>query len=203
MPKRQKNKKIVIGLTGSLGSGKTTAARMFKAAGAELIDADKLSRGLLKKGTPVFRKVANCFGKTILAADGALDRGKLGKVVFRRSGELVKLNRIVHPAVIRLIKKRIRRSSARLIVLDAPLLLEAGLKGIVDKVAVVRAGLNQQVKRVKEKTGLSRREILRRIRTQMPFRQKARLADFIIDNSAGIMQTRRQVQQIWRKLWKS
>ena len=203
MPRRRRNKGIILCLTGGLASGKTTVARMFRSAGAQVIDADKLARRLLRRGTPLLRRLASGFGKTILSADGRLDRSKLVKVVFRRRAELARLNRMAHPEIIRLIKQEIRQSCSRLIVLDAPLLLEAGLKGMVDKVVVVKAGLNQQLRRAGKKTGLGRREILRRIRAQMPLRQKARLADLIIDNSGSLSATSRQVKQIRRDLWKS
>jgi len=204
MRRQNPNKKnIILGLTGSFGSGKTTVARIFKSFGAELIDADKIAHRVINPGSKVYKKIVATFGRGILKKNRAVDRKKLGRIVFSNKNLLKRLNNIIHPEVIRIIKKKIKVSNAKVIVLDAPLLLEAGLKKIVDKLIVVKITKDQQIRRVQNKMRLSKTEILERIRFQIPLKAKARLADFVIDNSSTVEKTKKQVKQIRRALWKN
>jgi dephospho-CoA kinase len=116
---------------------------------------------------------------------------------------LRKLNRIIHPRVIGIIRKQIKDAGAKAIILDAPLLIEAGLIGLADKIIIVKANKEKQISRLLNNTPLTRVDILKRIRSQVPLHVKARFADFIIDNSGTIKETRKQVEQIRRKLWKN
>lgn len=195
--------KFVIGVTGSFGSGKTTVARILKSYQTRIIDADKLAHSLLNPGTDTYRRIIASFGKGILKDNKRIDRRKLAGIIFDDKRLLKRLNRIVHPAVIRIIKGRIRGSRAKVIILDAPLLIEAGLRGMVDKLIVVRTSRDKQIKRIQKKTSLRKSDILKRIGYQIPLREKARLADFIIDNSGTLTETRKQVKEIRRVLWKN
>ncbi|MBI4707056.1 MAG: dephospho-CoA kinase [Candidatus Omnitrophica bacterium] len=199
----KKQNKIILGLTGGLGSGKTTVARIFKSLGAQVIDADKLAHACLKKGSNVYQKIISVFGTRILLSNSNIDRKKLGSIVFNNCKMLRKLNSIIHPEVIRMMTDDISSSRARVVVLDVPLLIEAGLEKIADKIVVVNASRANQVERVFRKSKIKREEILKRIRCQMPLSKKAKLADFVIDNNGGLKETRRQVKQIWRRMWKS
>ncbi len=195
-----RKKKIIIGLTGSFGSGKTTAAKMFKSFGARVIDLDKIAHGVILPWTKVYGRIAALFGKGVLKKNGSIDRARLSWIVFNNKALLEKLNNITHPEIIGIMNRQIKDSRNKVIVLDAPLLIESGIEKIADKIIVVTSIQNKQVERVADKTGLSRADILKRIRQQIPLRHKARLADFIIDNNGTIAQTKKQAVKIWRKL---
>jgi len=187
---------MIIGITGSFGSGKTTVARMFKSFGVEVIDADKIAHRIIKPGSQIYKKIISAFGKDILKNNKTIARHKLAQIVFNNKNLLKKINRITHPDIIRMIKNRIKTSRSKLIILDTPLLIEAGLKDGVDKLIVVKVDRRHQIQRLLNKTSLTRAEILRRIKAQIPLRNKVRLADFVIDNSGTIDDTKRQVKKI-------
>ncbi|MEK6727451.1 MAG: dephospho-CoA kinase [Candidatus Omnitrophota bacterium] len=193
-------KKIILGITGGLGSGKSTVAELFKTFGAEVIDADRLSHESIAPGGKCYNKAIKTFGTKILRSDKKIDRVKLGGIVFGNEELLKKLNNIIHPEVIKEIRGRIKESKSRAIVLDVPLLIESGLINLADKLIVVKIKRSAQIKRVKVKTSLTESNILRRINSQISLRVKARLADFVIDNSGTIRQTKKQAKDIWKSL---
>ncbi len=197
---KQKKSKLVLGVTGNMGSGKSSVARMLKTGDCLLIDADRLGHDLLSCGTKVYRKIIKSFGRGILKADNSIDRVKLASVAFANKASLSRLNRIVHAAIIAEIKRQIRNSKKKIIILDAALIIEAGLKKIVDILVVVTASRQQQILRTQKRLFLSRNEISRRMKYQISQNAKLRLADFIIDNSGKISQTRKQVSEIRRAL---
>ncbi len=197
------NKKIILGLTGSFGTGKTTVARIFKSLGADVIDADKIARQIIQPHGEVYSKIISVFGKGILKKDGTINRVRLGEFVFHNDELLLKLNSIMHPVIIRIMKEEAKASVKDMVVLDAPLLIESGLDKAVDKIAVVKASLKNQILRLKTRTYLEREDILRRIKLQIPLKAKVRMADFIIDNNGTIEKTKKEVQELRRGLWKS
>ena len=199
----QNKKRLILGITGSFGSGKTTVAKMFASHGARLIDADKIAHNVIKPGNIAYKRIITDFGKNILNKNKEINRGKLARIVFNNRKLLNRLNNIVHPQVIRIIRKQIETSKSKLIILDVPLLIEAGLKTIVDKIIVVKITGKEQIERAKFKTSLSRVDILKRIRSQVSQNVKLRFGNFIIDNSGTIKETRKQVMQIRRQLWKN
>lgn len=204
MQRRRRNKKkIVLGITGSFGSGKTTVAKMFARCGAEVIDADSLAHGCISRGKPAYKKICKVFGSSILDTAKEVDRRKLAEIVFDKKSQLYKLNRIVHPEVIRQIRERIKDSSSSVVVVDAPLLIESGLYKKVDMVIVVTLDRARQAARLKAKNALLARQLAKRIRQQMPLRSKVRFADFVIDNNGSIRQTEKQVESLRRIVWKS
>ena len=200
---KQKKAKLVLGVTGTMGSGKSTVARMFKDKDCQLIDADCLGHDLMSIGTGVYGKIIKSFGREILKPDNSIDRAKLAKIAFADKAALTRLNSIVHQAVIAEIKRRIKYSGKKIIILDAALIIEAGLKSMVDKLVVVTARRQQQISRSQRRLGLSKIEISRRIKYQISQSAKSRLADFIIDNSGQISKTRKQVSEIRRLLWRN
>jgi len=191
---------MIIGITGSFGSGKTTVAGMFKSFGVEVIDVDKIAHRIIKPRSKIYKKIISAFGKDILKNNKTIDRHKLAQIVFNNKNLLKKINRIMHPEIIGMIKNRIKTSRSKLIILDTPLLIEAGLKDRVDKLIVVKVDRRHQIQRLLNKTSLTRAEILRRIKAQISLRDKVRLADFVIDNSGTIDDTERQVKKIAGKL---
>jgi len=193
-------KKIVIGLTGSFGSGKSTVAGIFASLGAQVIDADRIARASINPAGCIYRKIVSSFGGGILKKSGTVDRKKLAEVVFKDRDALKRLNDIMHPPVIRAIKNQIKKSREGIVVVDAPLLIEAGLRGMVDKLVVVKIDREKQIKRLQKKTSLSKPDILNRIICQIPLRQKICMADFIIDNNATPRGTRKQVKEIFKKI---
>jgi dephospho-CoA kinase len=201
--KPSRNKKIILGLTGGVSSGKTTVAAMFKSLGARIIDADAISHNLLKPDKKVYCQVVKIFGKGIIKKDRTLSRKKLGRIVFNAKPLRKQLDRIMHPEIIRIIRKKLQAVRKGVVVLEAPLLIEAGLTGMVDKLIVVNLSLAKQIKRIQQKTLLTKEEVFKRIRSQLPLEKKVRLADFIIDNNGTRKQTQKQVAKLRRQLWKS
>jgi len=196
-------KKIIIGVTGSFSSGKTTVASLLKGRDVLVIDADRIAHRLTRRGEVCYKRIVSCFGKGILKKDGSIDREKLAVEAFKSKSMLAKLNRRVHPEVIRSIKREIRSTKKPRIILDAPLLIEAGLQEAVDRLVVVNIGQAAQLKRAKKRTGLNRYQILKRANRQIPLSCKVRMADFVIDNNGSIKNTKMQVDKIRRKLWKN
>jgi dephospho-CoA kinase len=200
MPRQNPSKKITLGVTGIFGSGKSTVSGIFKSLGAEVLDADALAHRCLRRATPAYKEILRHFPRRILGKNLEIDRGKLAGVVFRKPSLLRKLNRILHPRIIRRIRQNLRSRRSGVVVVDAALLLEAGLAGAVDHLVVVRISKAKQAERLKKRGGFSAREAAERTRAQMPQSQKLRLADFIIDNNGSLEKTKKQVKEIWRKV---
>ncbi len=173
-------KPIIIGVTGSTGTGKTTVARMFAKCGAYVIDADKIVHHLLDKSM----------------------RKALAGFVFDEARALRKLCRIIHPLVKKKIFSEIKKHrSEKIIVIDAPLLIESGLNKKCDYLVVVKANFRKQLKRSSKSLSLSQNQVRKRIRQQMPLKRKIALADFVIDNTGSVKNTEKQVRRVWKK-WK-
>jgi dephospho-CoA kinase len=201
MKRQRQNKKIVVGVTGGIGCGKTTVAGMFGSLGAKVIDADAIGHSLLEPKTKTYKRILEVFGRQILKEDGSIDRSKLAAIVFGDKKLLRGLNRILHPEIIARIKEKIKSIPKGMIVLDAPLLIESKNENLADRLIAVKAGRKNQIKRIRDKTGLTIKKIRQRISSQMPFSHKVRKADFIIDNDSGLKETRKQVSEIRRQLW--
>jgi len=193
-------KQLILGLTGSFGSGKTTVARIFESFGAYVIDADELAHNCIRPQTSAYRRIIHAFGEDILKKNKIIDRRKLASIVFNNRNFLHRLNNIIHPQVTIIIKSKIKSSRSKVIVLDAPLLLEAGLEKIVDKLIVVKISRKKQIERIRSRTSLDKPDILKRIKSQIPQNVKSRFADFVIDNNGTMQETRRQVEDIWKSL---
>ena len=195
---------MVIGITGSFGTGKSFVASVFRSLGAKVVDADRMAHEVIRKGTPEYRRIVKGFGKNILTGRGEIDREKLGEVVFSDVALLRKLTGIVHPEVIRKIRRSVEAAGKKdIVVIDAPLLIEANLSKLIDKLVVVKCSKRRQIERCQEKFCLQKKEILRRIRNQMPLSKKLKMADIVIDNSLTKAHTKKQVRKVWREeLWK-
>ncbi|MCX5677651.1 MAG: dephospho-CoA kinase [Candidatus Omnitrophica bacterium] len=191
----------VIGLTGSFGTGKTFVASIFKSLGASVIDADTIAHGVIKKGKPAYKKIIGAFGSGILAPGREIDRKKLAALAFSSKRSVKKLNRIVHPEVIRVIKAKIKAAGKNaVVVIDAPLLIEARLLNIVDKLVVVKSSKKRQIERCLKKFHIKREEVLKRIRSQISMKRKLKMADFVVRNDRTRSLTRSQVRKVWEEI---
>ena len=195
---------VVIGVTGSIGTGKSTVARQFQALGAVVLDADAIVHELMQPRRAVWRRIVQVFGAGILRPDRTIDRQALASIIFRDERRRRALERIIHPSVLRVIRKRLRElgraRKVRVVVLDVPLLFEAGAQRLADVVVVVTAPPEVQRARLKSAYGWSDRETTARIRAQWNLAAKVALADDVIDNSDGVNATRTQVRRLWSQL---
>lgn len=192
----------IVGLTGGFGSGKSFVAGLFKRKGAKLIDADRLAHKTLKKGSATYKKIVAAFGKSILDRAGSIDRRKLGKIVFDDRKRLKKLNSIVHPVVIRKIKERAASSGSDVLVLDAPLICETNLSGLMNVMIVVKSSREKQIDRCVKKFNMKEADVCKRMACQMPLKSKMSKADYIVDNNGTRKETEKQVIKIWQELKK-
>ena len=195
-----------VGLTGGIASGKSTVARMLADKGALLIDFDEMAHAVEEPEGPVWRAIVDHFGRAILGPDRAIDRRKLGAVVFGDREKLDLLNRLVHPAVFAEWQRRIAEIRAAqpdaIVLSDIPLLLEAGLKPQVDLVLLVYIPPEEQLNRLMTRNGYGRDEAAARLASQMPIDAKLPAADIVIRNDAPPEETRRSVDDIWAELQK-
>ncbi len=190
----------ILGLTGGLSTGKSTVAAMFAKRGAAVIDADAITRDLLKPKTKCSKKVAKIFGHGILT-NGLIDRRLLSHRVFQNPRELKKLTDILYPEALKEVKKQIiRYKNKPLIVLDVPLLFESGWYTLTTTTCVVKASRLLQWQRAKRHLHLTHAEFKQRVALQMPMREKIKRADIVVDNSKGIVDTDKQVEVIYRRL---
>jgi dephospho-CoA kinase len=200
MKKQKRDKKLVVGITGSFASGKSLVARLFRTPDAQVIDADKIAYDIVKPGKTAYAKIIKIFGGKVIGKGRAINRKALARIVFSSPKLLAKLNRVVHPEVVRIIKHKVAASGKKMVILDVPLLIESGLDSLVDSIIVVKAGRNAQIQRAKRKFKIKESDILLRIRAQIPLRKKMRVADFIIDNNGTVDNTRKQVGEIMNSL---
>lgn len=197
---------LIIGLTGGIVSGKSTVASMFNDLGAKIIDADKLGHSVILPNKPAWKKIIKIFGKDILQNDLTIDREKLGKIVFANQAFLKKLNEITHPEITKIIKKEINlaknttSNQGKVLIVEAALIYEAKIDGLMDKIIVVYIDEDEQIKRLIKRNNLSKEEALQRIKSQMPMKEKVRMADYVIDNSSSLDKTKKQVEKIWQSL---
>ncbi|NLN17556.1 MAG: dephospho-CoA kinase [Firmicutes bacterium] len=189
---------LVVGLTGGIATGKSTVAAMFVKLGAFLIDSDQIARQIVAPGSPVLAAIVAAFGPGILK-DGQLDREKLGRIIFSSAKARARLNSITHPPILERLGRLIaeNRPHHRVLLVDIPLLYEAGAAYLVDRVVVVYADEKTQLRRLRERDGISLAEAKQRINAQMSMKEKVSRADHVIDNSRTEKETWEQVQRIW------
>ncbi len=187
---------MIIGITGSIGSGKTTAANLFKKHGFKVINADEIGHKLMKRNSAAYKKIAKIFGKGILDKSKNIDRKKLGGIVFNDYGKLEKLNSVMHPLILNEIKNSIKkiRNKDKKIIVDVPLLLETKAKNLVDKVIVVKADKKNIIKRLSKK--YSKDKIEKILKLQMPIWEKLKHADFVIDNNRDFGHLKNQIKKL-------
>jgi len=190
----------VIGLTGGIGSGKSTVAAILGELGARVIDADKIGHEVYLPGTVGFTRVVDAFGRGVVAADGTIDRRALGTIVFADPAARARLNAIVHPLIGEALATRLtaEASSPVPVVIEAAIMLEAGWRGLVERVWVVSVSRETAIARVTASRGLTREEVERRLDAQMPDAERRRLADLVIENDGTPGALRARVEAAWR-----
>lgn len=189
-----------VGITGGIGTGKSTVCGFLRDLGAEVIDADKVGKQILMPGKPAYFKVIERFGRGILAADGTVDRKAVGRIIFDDSAARGELDALTHPAIKDEIDALFAEHSARgdcIVALEAPLLFEADMDSSVDEVWVVACGREEQLTRVMAR-GFTREEAEARIAAQMPLQEKVRRADKVVVTDGSKEETRAQVAVLWR-----
>ena len=200
---------LKVGLTGGIAAGKSVVGEMFAALGAHVIQADEISHQLMQPGQAVYREVVAHFGAEILNPDGGVNRVRLAELAFSsKPSRVQELNQIVHPAVIRREEEWMEQVSQRdpqaVAMVEAALILEAGMATGLDRLVVVTCRPEQRIERwarrlnVDEET--ARREVTRRMAAQLPDEEKIKAADYVVDNSGSLDETRRQVKKIYAQL---
>ena len=193
----------VIGLTGGIGSGKSTVSRFLQGMGAVVLDADKVGHEAYQPNTETWREVVSAFGKQIVTSDGEIDRKKLGGIVFSNPELLTRLNQIMHPRMFDMMKDRIeeyRQRGVKIVVLEAAILLEAGWTPLVDEVWVTVASVSEVVNRAIERTGLPEEQIRARIRSQLSTEERKKQADVVISNDGSLDELKVKVEELWQGL---
>jgi len=196
---------IIVGLTGSVGTGKSTVTNFFRELGAYVIDWDELARKVTRPHLKAWKEIVEYFGKDFLNADLTINRQKLADIVFSDKDKVTKLNQIVHPEVFkedeRITNEIKRLAPDALIIKDIPLLFELTRPIYVDKIVVVSASEQTQLRRLEEK-GMSREDAKNRIKSQLPLAEKIKSADLVINNDGPLEETKRQAEEIYSLLRK-
>ena len=198
-----KVKRLVLGITGGIASGKSTVMHLLAGRGIPTVSSDDLAHACIRRGRPAYRAVVRRFGKDVLTRGGEVDRSKLGDIVFADPKKRKVLEKIVHPCVVQGLKDFVRRHPKGIIALDIPLLFESRLQGLVDKTIVIYSTRAQQIARLRWRSGLSRPQALARLRAQMPLGQKCRRADIVVQNTHSIHNLQKQVSLISRLYFNS
>lgn len=190
----------VIGLTGNIGSGKSTVAKMLGELGAEVIDADRVARDVVKPSLPAYDEIVDEFGEGVLAEDRTIDRKALGARVFGDPVARRRLEAITHPRIAMETQRRIGASKAPIVVYEATLLVENGIHRGLDGLIVVTAPESQQVARVVARDGLRTEEVERRLAAQLPEAQKVAEASWVIHNEGSLDDLQKRVEAVWKEI---
>lgn len=191
---------MIIGVTGSFGSGKTEVAKMFGKHGFKVINLDQVYHSISTPGSEIQKKLGKAFGKKIINKDKSINRQKLKEVVLSDYKKLRKLNDITHPVILKETTRLLDKFHDEDIILDAPLLIEAGFHILCDVVVVVKLGREKQTERLLEKKKWTKKEIKTLLDNQLPLEDKQMYANFIVDNTTTLIVTKNQVDNIVDKL---
>ena len=194
---------LVIGLTGGIASGKSVVGRMLSALGAHIVDADRIAREVVEPGRPALAEIAKTFGKEVLLPDGALDRKKLGAIVFADRERLLQLNAIMLPRIAEEAQARIRAEEARgarAVIYEAALIVENKIHLGLDGLIVTAVGVDTQIERLAKRDGLPREQAEARIRAQAPLADKLAVATWVVHTDGPLEKTREQVARVWAEI---
>jgi len=195
---------LLAGLTGGMGSGKTTVGKLFKALGAYVLDADEICRSLLEPGKPAWNETVDLLGNGILRDDQTLDRRKIADVVFSVLEKKKALEAILHPRVMEeeqaVYKDILKDDPGALVIIDATLLIESGNYRKVDKVIVIACDEETQLHRIMDKNTFSREDAQRRLQQQMPLEEKIKFADYVLYNDSGLSELEEKVEALFHQL---
>jgi dephospho-CoA kinase len=194
---------LKIAITGGAGSGKSTVARMFAELGAEVLDADQVSREAVVVGAPAWQELRRLYGEDYFNPDGTLNRSRLAQRVFNDPEERRRLEGLIHPLVVQEIMARAAALEGRgvqLVMVEVPLLYESGREAGFDRVVVVSAPEPERIRRLRERDRRGEAEIRGILQAQWPLKDKVARADYVVDNGGELGRTRQQVKNIWEKL---
>lgn len=190
---------MIIGLTGSIASGKSTVSQMLQELGYPVVDADLVARQVVEPETDTLRNIQQAFGPEVIREDGSMDREKVGSIIFNDPASRKKLNDIIHPAIR---QEMLRQRQAHLdagfetVIMDIPLLFESKLQHMVDKILVVSVSEEEQLRRLVERNNFTEKDARARIASQLPMSVKEAGADEVLDNNGTVENTRRQLMRI-------
>ncbi|WOV83194.1 dephospho-CoA kinase [Sporosarcina jeotgali] len=193
---------MIIGLTGSIASGKSTVANFLKKRGYPIVDADEIARLVVEPGSPVLKEIESVFGADVIKEDGSMDRAKMGKLIFDDNRKREQLNTIIHPAIRKELiaqKEAQIAAGAETVILDIPLLFENNLHEYVEKILVVSVTPEVQKERLMSRNQFSEQEAESRIASQLPIEIKEQGADAVIDNNGELAETEQQVVDVLKK----
>src|SRR5579875_1548037 len=195
---------LTIGLTGGIGSGKSTVAKILAGLGAPSFDADKVGHEIYLPGTPAYHDVIAAFGQGIVAPDGTIDRKKLGPIVFADPAQLKRLEAIVHPRMFERMRQMVAEMRAQgvtaPIVIEAAILIEAHWQPLFDEIWLVVAPRQQVLRRIEAERGLKPEQTEARIKAQLPDEERRKHATIVIDNSGTLEELRAKVEKLWDEL---
>ncbi len=194
----------VIGLTGNIGSGKSTVAEMFRQLGAKIIDADSIARKIVEPGQRTWKEIKDVFGDEVISSDQSIDRQKLGDIVFNDVSKRELLDNITHPKIFDEINNLVNeyeKDHSNVVIIEAALIIEkGGLLDLIDKLILVVVDEDTQTKRIKLRDDIPSDQIQSRIKSQMQISEKKKYADYIIDNNGSVLKTRTQANKIWKEI---
>ena len=196
-------KMMVIGLTGGIASGKSTVSELLSELGAVVLNADEMGHEILKPNSETQQEIVAAFGREILDPNDDIDRGKLGDIVFNDPHALARLNSIMHPRMFVVARDKLnelRRRGAEVVVLEAPLLIEANWTELVDQLWITVASEATVIRRLRDRSGLTEAQARARIHSQMPIEEKAKHADVVINTDCDFAEVKSQVEELWQKL---
>lgn len=195
---------LLVGLTGGMGSGKTTVGKLFQSLGAYVLDADEVCRSLVEPGKPAWQEIVDLLGNGIVKADQILDRRKIADIVFNDLDKKKALEAILHPRVMdeeqAIYKDILKDDPGALVIIDAALLIESENYRKVDKVIVIACDEQSQLQRIMAKKSFSREDAQRRLQKQMPLEEKIKFADYVLHNDSGLSELEKKVEALFHQL---